>query len=148
MAAALAYEPGGSGAEVVSGMCPGAYDDGSLVEVLVEPRRLLDDRKLTLIWGGLGSHRPEAIADWSPANAPGCGESVPHCLQVAWHMSHHLLASVKYLGHARMACTITGVWSSAVTTGASSRCAADGSGPMCTPASGASSTARLALRHG
>jgi hypothetical protein len=61
LAAALAYEPYGSGAELVFGMRPGAYNDDSLIEFLAELRQLLDGRKVTLIWDGLPSHRSKKM---------------------------------------------------------------------------------------
>jgi len=64
MAAALAYEPDGSGAELIFGMRPGAYNDDSLIEFLAELHHLLDGRKLTLIWDGLPSHRSKKMTAW------------------------------------------------------------------------------------
>lgn len=51
MAGALIYEPDGSDAELVFGMCPGAYNDCSLIEFLTELHHRLGARKMTLIWG-------------------------------------------------------------------------------------------------
>ena len=64
MASALCYEPDGSGAELVFGMRPGAYNDESLIEFLAELRELLDGRKATLIWDGLPSHRSRKMGEF------------------------------------------------------------------------------------
>lgn len=63
MAGALVYEPDRSGAELVFGMRPGAYNDQSLIEFLTELHDLLG-RKVTLIWDGLPSHRSKAMTTW------------------------------------------------------------------------------------
>lgn len=64
MAAAIAYEPDGSCAELVFQLREGAYNDTSLIEFLTELYELLDHRKITLIWDGLPSHRSRVMTDW------------------------------------------------------------------------------------
>jgi transposase len=65
MAAAIAYEPDGSQAHLVFQMCPGAYNDESLIVFLTELHALLDRRKVTLIWDGLPSHRSRRMQAWA-----------------------------------------------------------------------------------
>ena len=64
MAAAIAYEPDGSDAHLVFQMRPGAYNDETLIEFLTELHTLLDERKVTLIWDGLPSHRSRRMQTW------------------------------------------------------------------------------------
>jgi putative transposase len=64
MAGVLAYEPDGSDAQLVFQMRPGAYNDESLIEFLIEMHTLLEDRKVTLIWDGLPSHRSRRMKEW------------------------------------------------------------------------------------
>ncbi len=61
MSAAVCFRPDGSEASLVFGMQPGAYNDESLMEFLVELHRHLDGDKVTLIWDGLPSHRSRAM---------------------------------------------------------------------------------------
>jgi DDE superfamily endonuclease len=61
MAGALVYEPDGSNAELVFKMRPGAYNDDSLIEFLIGLHELLGERKVTLIWDGLPSHRSKKM---------------------------------------------------------------------------------------
>jgi putative transposase len=42
-------------------MQPGAYNDESIMEFLIELHRHLDGDKVTLIWDGLPSHRSRAM---------------------------------------------------------------------------------------
>ena len=64
MAAAIAYDPDGSDAQLVFQLRPGAYNDESLIEFLTELHTLLDERKVTLIWDGLPSHRSRRMKSW------------------------------------------------------------------------------------
>ncbi len=64
VAGALVYEPDGSDAELVFSMRPGGSNDESLIEFLTELHDLLEDRKVTLIWDGLPSHRSKAMTSW------------------------------------------------------------------------------------
>ena len=61
MSAALCFRPDGTEASLVFGMQPGAYNDESLMEFLIELHRHLDGDKVTLIWDGLPSHRSRAM---------------------------------------------------------------------------------------
>jgi len=61
MSAAVCFRPDGREASLVFGMQPGAYNDESLMEFLVELHRHLDGDKVTLIWDGLPSHRSRAM---------------------------------------------------------------------------------------
>ena len=63
MAGALVYEPDGSDAELVFGIRPGAYNDVSLIEFLTDLHILLN-RKVTLVWDGLPSHRSKQMTTW------------------------------------------------------------------------------------
>jgi putative transposase len=45
-------------------MRPGAYNDESLIEFLAEMHTLLEDRRVTLIWDGLPSHRSRRMREW------------------------------------------------------------------------------------
>jgi putative transposase len=67
MASALAYEPDASGAHLVFQMRPGAYNDEALAEFLDQVHELLDNRKVTLIWDGLPSHRSKGMKTWIAA---------------------------------------------------------------------------------
>jgi transposase len=64
MACAAAYEPDGTGAELVFQLRPGSYNDEGLVEFLGQLHGLLASRKLTLVWDGLPSHRSRLMASW------------------------------------------------------------------------------------
>jgi transposase len=64
MAAALVYEPDASDADLVFGLHPGAYNDAALIQFLAELHHLLGDRKVTLIWDGLPSHRSRTMTAW------------------------------------------------------------------------------------
>ncbi|MGI9147996.1 MAG: transposase [Chloroflexota bacterium] len=65
MAGALAYEPdGGSNAHLVFQLCPGAYNDETLIEFLTELNQLEQQRPLLLIWDGLPSHRSRRMSEW------------------------------------------------------------------------------------
>lgn len=57
MAGAVAYRPDGSDASLVFQMRPGAYNDETLIEFLIELHGHLDGDKATVIWDGLPSHR-------------------------------------------------------------------------------------------
>ena len=61
MAAALGYAPDGSNAWLVFQVRPGAYNDESLIEILLEKCEHLGDAKVTLIWDGLPSHRSKTM---------------------------------------------------------------------------------------
>lgn len=60
-AATIAYEPDCSDAFLVFQMRAGAYNDESLIEYLLALRQHLGDRKATLLWDGLPSHRSTAM---------------------------------------------------------------------------------------
>jgi putative transposase len=51
-------------AQLVFQMHPGAYNDESLIELLTEMHVLLKDRRVTLIWDGLPSHRSRRMREW------------------------------------------------------------------------------------
>ena len=61
MAAALGYAPDGSDAWLVFQVRPGAYNDESLIEFLLELCEHLGGAKVTLIWDGLPSHRSKTM---------------------------------------------------------------------------------------
>jgi transposase len=65
MAPALAYEPDGSDALVAFAMRTGVYNDGSLIEFLIDIHDLLEGRKVILIWDGLPSHRSKKMSAWT-----------------------------------------------------------------------------------
>jgi transposase len=61
MAGALVYEPDGSDAQLIFAMRPGAYNHDSLIEFLTGLHEILGNRKVTLIWDGLPSHRSKKM---------------------------------------------------------------------------------------
>jgi transposase len=63
LAGGLAYEPDGSAAHLVFQLRPGAYNDETLIEFLIEMRQL-EQRRVLLIWDGLPSHHSRRMLDW------------------------------------------------------------------------------------
>jgi transposase len=63
LAGALAYEPDGSAAHLVFQFRPGAYNDQTLIEFLIELNEL-EQRPVVLIWDGLPSHRSRRMSEW------------------------------------------------------------------------------------
>lgn len=67
MAAALAYAPDRSRAQLVFQTRPGTYNDEALIEFLAELHRHLE-AKVTLIWDGLPSHRSRRMQNFIAAS--------------------------------------------------------------------------------
>ena len=63
IAGVLVYEPDGSHAYLVFQLRPGAYNDETLIEFLIEMRHL-EQRRVLLIWDGLPSHHSRRMLDW------------------------------------------------------------------------------------
>jgi len=63
VAGALAYEPDGSNAQLIFAMRPGAYNDETLIEFLMELDEIVQ-RPVILIWDGLPSHRSRRMTEW------------------------------------------------------------------------------------
>ena len=64
MAGRSLTSPTAQTAQLVFQMHPGAYNDESLIELLTEMHVLLKDRRVTLIWDGLPSHRSRRMREW------------------------------------------------------------------------------------
>ena len=64
IAGVLAYEPDGSNAHMVFQLRPGAYNDETLIDFLVEVHRHEKGRSILLIWDGLPSHHSRRMLDW------------------------------------------------------------------------------------
>src|SRR3954447_5965393 len=64
VAAALAYRPDRSAANLVFDFKTGAYDTDSLIEFLDAFHHHFFGEKITLIWDGLPSHRSKAMNAW------------------------------------------------------------------------------------
>ena len=60
---ALAYEPDGSDDHLFSKLCPGAYNDETLIEFLTDLHEV-EQRPMLLIWDGLPSHRSRRMRAW------------------------------------------------------------------------------------
>jgi len=63
LAGALAYEPDGSDAHLVFELRPGAYNDETLIEFLIDLNDI-EQRPVLLIWDGLPAHRSRRMNDW------------------------------------------------------------------------------------
>src|SRR5437764_2966085 len=61
MAAACCYWADASSAELVFHMRAGSYDEDSLIEFFGELHAHLGDKKVTLLWDGLPSHRSKKM---------------------------------------------------------------------------------------
>ncbi len=61
MAAACCYWADASSAELVFRMRAGSYDEDSLIEFVGELHAHLGDKKVTLLWDGLPSHRSKKM---------------------------------------------------------------------------------------
>jgi transposase len=64
IAGVLAYEPDGSDAHLLFQLRPGAYNDETLIDFLVEVHAHEQQRRVILIWDGLPSHRSRRMLDW------------------------------------------------------------------------------------
>jgi len=64
IAGVLAYEPDGSDAHLLFELRPGAYNDETLIDFLVEVHAHEQQRRVILIWDGLPSHRSRRMLDW------------------------------------------------------------------------------------
>jgi transposase len=64
MAAALCYGVRGGGAQLAFHITAGNYNTNTLIEVLVELRKLIGGEKATLLWDGLPAHRSRAMRAW------------------------------------------------------------------------------------
>ena len=64
IAGALAYEPDGSDAHLLFQLRPGAYNDETLIEFLLDVHEHEQHRTIILIWDGLPSHRSRRMLDW------------------------------------------------------------------------------------
>jgi len=64
LAAALVYEPDGSDAHLVFQLRPGAYNQDTLIDFLIDVHHIEKPRSVVLLWDGLPAHRGKRMLDW------------------------------------------------------------------------------------